>query len=441
LPISLQAVVAERLTRCADEDRAILSRASLFERSFDIDMLATIFEAPAARYRDAMERLCALQLVDSLGPSGEYRFRHALTRDVVYAAIPPDELTALHGHIAEAIALRFDAASQRRAARPSLLVRRSPTGGSAVLPRCRRCGPSGACVRRCRRVVRARGARVFGERPTSPAPSSRPASCWCSPIASIAALKLYERASGVYEDAGNIDEAIATRAMAAGPLSNAGHAADATAFMEQTLKQLGPLASPFVRDRLRVRLGFFYAFSGRTDDAWALAQTIDFAALDANSALAAEACFLRSALHAQRAEAAPWRSDFERGLAIFERLEVLPDNIRAALGNAAFQSLCLGETGLARAYQERAVELAGRLSSGVEYERAFLAQIELRAGRLSAAQTIVDSIPSPHRFNARVERAVVALILGHACIDDELETLLDLGLLAETRAAARRARW
>ena len=433
LPISLQAVVAERLTRCADEDRAILSRASLFERSFDIDMLATIFEAPAARYRDAMERLCALQLVDSLGPSGEYRFRHALTRDVVYAAIPPDELTALHGHIAEAIALRFDApANVERLAHHYWFADRR----QEAAPFCLAAGDAARAVHAYDDAAAwyERAAQGYSANGDVAGALVKAGLMLVLADRIDRALKLYERASGVYEGAGNIDEAIATRAMAAGPLSNAGHAADATTFMEQTLKQLGPLASPFVRDRLRVRLGFFYAFSGRTDDAWALAQTIDFAALDANSALAAEACFLRSALHAQRAEAAPWRSDFERGLAIFERLEVLPDNIRTALGNAAFQSLCLGETGLARAYQGRAVELAGRLSSGVEYERAFLAQIELRAGRLSAAQTIVDSIPSPHRFNARVERAVVALILGHACIDDELEALLDLGLLAETRS-------
>jgi len=233
LPISLQAVVADRLTRCGDEDRAILSRASLFERSFDIDMLATIFEAPDARYRGAMERLCALQLVDSVGPGGEYRFRHALTRDVVYAAIPPDELKVLHGQIAEAIALRYDAAA-------------------------------------------------------------------------------------------NVE-----------------------------------------------RLAHHYWFAERYQEA---------------------APFCLAAGEAARAMHA-----------------------------------------LARAYQERAVELAGQLSSGVEYEKAFLAQIELRAGHLSAARSIVESIPSPRRFNARVERAVVALILGHACTDDELETTLDLGLLAEAR--------
>ena len=432
LPISLQAVVAERLTRCGDDDRAILSRASIFERSFEIDMLASIFEAPAARYRAAMERLGALQLVDSVGAGGEYRFRHALTREVVYAAIPPGELKALHAHVAKAIALRFDAAANverlahhhwfadlRQEAAPFCLAagdaaravhayedaaawyERAAQGYSAVA------GVAGA-------LVKAGLMLVLADRIDR-------------------ALSLYERASSVYEDAGDIDEAIATRAMAAGPLSNAGRAADATAFMEQTWKQLGPLASPFVRDRLRVRLGFFYAFSCRTDDAWELVQTIDFAALDSNSALAAEAYFLRSGLHAQRAETAPWRSDFERGLAIFEHLQVLPDNIRAALGNGAFQAFSLGETALARAYQERAVELAGRLSSGVEYEKAVLAQIELRAGDLRAARSIVESIPAPRLFNARVERAVVALILGHACMDDELETLLDLGLLAEAR--------
>ena len=432
LPISLQAVVAERLTRCSNDDRELLSRASLFGRSFEIDMLASIFEAPVGRCREAMDRLFTLQLVDSLGTTGEYRFRHALTRDVVYAAIPSTDLAGLHRRIAEAIANRPDAAANlerlahhywfaglRREAAPFCLAAGDAAravhayeDGAAWYERAAQGYAKHADVASA--LVKAGLMLVLADRIDR-------------------ALELYERASSVYEDAGDIDEAIATRAMAAGPLSNAGHAADATAFMEQTWDRLGPLASPFVRDRLRVRLGFFYAFSCRTDDAWELVKGLDFASIDSNSTLAAEARFLRSALHAQRAEPAPWRSDFESGLAIFEHLEVLPDNVRTALGNAAFQALCLGEIVLARTYQERAVELAGRLSSGVEYEKAFLAQIELRAGRLSVARSIIEAIPSPRLFNARVERTVVALALGNACADVELEKLLDLGLLAEAR--------
>ena len=433
LPISLQAVVAERLTRCSDEDRELLSRASLFGRSFEIDMLASIFDVPLSRCREAMDRLSTLQLVDSLGTSVEYRFRHALTRDAVYTAIPSADVGALHYRIADAIALRPDAtANAERLAHHYWFADLR----EEAAPFCLAAGNAARAVHAYEDAAAwyERAAQGYSTHADVASALVKGGLMLVLADRIDRGLRLYERASKVYEDAGDIDEAIAARAMAAGPLSNAGRAADATAFMEQTLERLGPLASPFVRDRLRVRLGFCYAFSCRTEDAWTLVQALDFAALDANSALAAEAWFLRSALHAQRAEPKTWRSDFERGLALFERLEVLPDNIRAALGNAAFQALCLGETSLARTYQERAVELAGRLSSGVEYEKAVLAQIEVRAGRLSAARAIVESIPSPVRFNARVERTVVALILGHSCLDGgALEKLLDLDLLAEAR--------
>jgi DNA-binding CsgD family transcriptional regulator/tetratricopeptide (TPR) repeat protein len=432
LPISLQAVVAERLTRCSEDDRGLLSRASLFGRSFEIDLLASIFDARVDWCREALDRLRTLQLIDSFGTSGEYRFRHALTRDVVYAAIPEADLGALHGRIADAIALRPDAdADIERLAHHYWFA----DAREKAAPFCDAAGDAA-------RVVHAyEDAAGWYERAAQGyAGDAEVAGALVKGGLMLVlvdridrALTFYERASTVYENAGDIDEAIATRAMAAGPLSNAGRVDEATAFMEETWRRFGPRASPFVRDRLRVRLGFFYAFARRTDDAWKLVQAIDFDALDSNSALAAEARFLRSALHAQRAEPGPWRRDFEIGLATFERLDVLPDNIRTALGNAGFQALCLGETALARAYQERAVELAGRLQSGLEYEKCFLAQIELRAGGLSAARSIIDAFPSPRVFNARVERTVVALELGHACGDDDLERLLDAGLLAEAR--------
>jgi len=115
-----------------------------------------------------------------------------------------------------------------------------------------------------------------------------------------------------------------------------------------------------------VRLGFLYAFARRTDEAWAVAQTIAGETLEAATALAAEANFLRSALHAQRAEVVHWRVHLERGLEIFDRIGALPDNIRAALGNAGLQALSLGESSLAHEYQTRALQLARSLNSGVD---------------------------------------------------------------------------
>jgi DNA-binding CsgD family transcriptional regulator len=123
----------------------------------------------------------------------------------------------------------------------------------------------------------------------------------------------------------------------------------------------------------------------------------------------------------------------ERGLEIFERRDALPDNIRAALSNGAVQALALGESALARGYQTRAYELARKLNLDVAYEGLVLAEVELRCGDVERARTLLQAHSAPAKFNARVPRAVVAVTLATLRGDDDLEDLIDLGLLDEAR--------
>ena len=102
LPISLHALVAERLEECSSEERSLLRRASLFGRNFVVAQTCEIFGGAVPQLQPALERLCELQMIDGVDLArGAYRFRHALTRDVIYGEIPFDEPSCLHLRIAE----------------------------------------------------------------------------------------------------------------------------------------------------------------------------------------------------------------------------------------------------------------------------------------------------------------------------------------------------
>src|SRR5579863_4079223 len=102
LPLSLHAIIGERLKGCSDDERSTLREASLLGRRFRVDALADIFGGERPRLRQILERMTGLQLIDAHdAEQGDYQFRHAMTRDVVYNEIPVDALRLLHLTIAD----------------------------------------------------------------------------------------------------------------------------------------------------------------------------------------------------------------------------------------------------------------------------------------------------------------------------------------------------
>jgi DNA-binding CsgD family transcriptional regulator/tetratricopeptide (TPR) repeat protein len=433
LPLSLDAIIRERLTRCDPEDRDLLTRASLFGRTFDIDVLADAFGTAVGRCRSAMERLAALQLVDPTdAQASEYRFRHALTRDVIYAEIPKVDLPLLHERLAHAITARgaTDAHVEWLAHHYRLAG-----DGQRAAPFCMAAGDAAQAVHAYEDAAAwyERAAEAYPGAVESAAALVRAGlmQVFCNDV--DRALRCYERAAATYEGAARVDDAIVARVMAAGALYNGGRVDDSIAFLEETRERLAARAGPEFRDRLIVRLGFSYAFARRDREAWAAAQEIGDETLESPTPLGAEANFLRSALHAQRAEPHDWRARLERGLEIFERSGALPDNIRAALSNGAAQALALGESALARSYQTRAYDLARKLNVHVDYEGLLLAEIELRCGNLDGARSLLQAHSAPAKFNARVPRAVLGVSIATLRGDDDLDSLVDMTLLDEAR--------
>jgi predicted ATPase len=104
LPASVQGVLTARVDRLAPKDRELLQAASVIGRRFDPQLLAV-----AVGETDINDRLLAMQALDlvrTVGNSGNIGFRHALLRDALYQSLLTEARTGLHLKIAEEIERR-----------------------------------------------------------------------------------------------------------------------------------------------------------------------------------------------------------------------------------------------------------------------------------------------------------------------------------------------
>ena len=182
--------------------------------------------------------------------------------------------------------------------------------------------------------------------------------------------------------------------------------------------------------RLRTRLAMTLARDGQLDEAWSVLQAIDPSGLDRHAEWTGEYYLGASELHALRGDPDAWRSSFARGIAIYDALEH-PGPRQIAHSNFAVQSLCLGETELARTHHDIAADLAARLN--FDDQAALAAQVELYAGNLHEARRIVETMPSPRSFLMRAILLQVAVPLAIALGDDRmLERYFDESLVADS---------
>ncbi|MEO7039547.1 MAG: hypothetical protein ABI186_05905 [Candidatus Elarobacter sp.] len=85
-------------------ERAVVMRASVIGARFDLGVLVATVTCAEARVRAALERACSLQLIVADEPGcGRYSFRHALTRDIIYAELLSGRVRPLHRRIARAL--------------------------------------------------------------------------------------------------------------------------------------------------------------------------------------------------------------------------------------------------------------------------------------------------------------------------------------------------
>ena len=98
LPVTVQAAIAARLDELGAEDRALIQHVSVVGEAFGVH------DATVLADRDAGEVVAALLRATQMGfvaPIGrQYRFHHALVRDVVYGQLPVTVRMPLHARYA-----------------------------------------------------------------------------------------------------------------------------------------------------------------------------------------------------------------------------------------------------------------------------------------------------------------------------------------------------
>ena len=88
VPLSVQAVLAERIDRLAPGDKHLLQSGSVVGRVLPLRLLQRVVELGEDALRDALSRLRDGDFIHEVEASSEraYMFKHALTQDVAYAS-------------------------------------------------------------------------------------------------------------------------------------------------------------------------------------------------------------------------------------------------------------------------------------------------------------------------------------------------------------------
>ncbi|WP_262031230.1 ATP-binding protein [Microvirga sp. Mcv34] len=107
LPVTLQAVIGERIDRLSPFDRTILQMASVIGKEVPFAVLEAVSaQELAAEITPALLRLCAVELLqDQDRHDGRYySFRHPLIQEVAYSSQLKSRRSRLHAYVAPALA-------------------------------------------------------------------------------------------------------------------------------------------------------------------------------------------------------------------------------------------------------------------------------------------------------------------------------------------------
>ena len=104
-PDTVEEVILDRTHRLDEPLRQVLEVASVIGRTVPVGLLEAVTGRPEAALAADLGRLQAAEFLyeTRLFPEVEYTFKHALTQDVAYGSVKPDERRALHARIVKAI--------------------------------------------------------------------------------------------------------------------------------------------------------------------------------------------------------------------------------------------------------------------------------------------------------------------------------------------------
>lgn len=430
VPITLHAVVRERLQRCSAAERELLAAASLCGRRFDLDLLDRVSGGAG---NTELRNLLALQLIVPIeGKPREFAFRHSLTRDALYSELLPSEAKPLHEKIALAliassnpdehaieIAYHYWQSGQREIAAPHFEAAahraRSTLAYAEAVRWYERAADSFSAERDVARV-RLELARTY-------AAADQPAH----------ALEIYQGIVLAAERRNDLVFIVRTRKLMGGLLANDGRRDEAIAMLEETLAVVEGSLDRSARLELILRITNYHSLKQAISDAWTSLARVDVGALDPDSNVTAEYYLLSAQLHAREGRPARWREDFAKALAIFERSPSAGSFVRFSHVIFAWQAWATGELGLSEIHLQRALDASAESASLNNDVPLGMALGEFHAGNFESARRWLGRTRPAPALMSRKLRAGIGVELGVALADHDLiDEFLDLTIVDET---------
>jgi DNA-binding NtrC family response regulator/tetratricopeptide (TPR) repeat protein len=101
VPDTVQEVLQARIDRLGAEERQLLQTASVVGKNVPVSLLEAVAELSAGALEVALTQLRSGEFLydTSVGPEHEYTFKHALTHDVAYGGLDPEQRRSLHARI------------------------------------------------------------------------------------------------------------------------------------------------------------------------------------------------------------------------------------------------------------------------------------------------------------------------------------------------------
>src|SRR5262245_28068902 len=134
MPATVQAVLAARIDRLAQEDKRLLQTASVVGMDVAMSLLEAVSGLPEEALRAGLARLQSAELLyeSRLFPDVAYTFKHALTHEVAYGSLLSQRRRALHGQILEALERLYPDRSTEQADARALHAFRGEVWGKAL---------------------------------------------------------------------------------------------------------------------------------------------------------------------------------------------------------------------------------------------------------------------------------------------------------------------
>jgi len=419
LPLTIRAAVTERVMLLDSDARTILSLAAIVGRRFDAPFLAEIAARPTGDVLSVLHAARDLQLVDEFTTDPPtFAFRHALSREAIYADMLVSEVRPLHGRIVAALEHRgneesiadlgYHAWAARDAQRCVRYNERAGDEAEAL-------HAYSDALRSYERALEGadddttRG-RLLAKAGASSSQDGNP----------DAAVRLYQAAADAYERAGERDRLTQLYHLMAGEAHAAGESERAMTILRRGMRALDGASAASSHAWLAVTLAFLHLDRGEISTAQELIDSSAAAAADENAAPIYYNTLLYAA--ALAGDLAAIERCSQQYLAACAGLEA-ERTIRAHY-NIGFAWCALGNDERARMYFERALpEIhARRLSSMEGIARAMLALLDARGGRLIAAREHVEAalaIPETATMQ-RVAVGAAALTAGRPLSDGDL---------------------